>query len=132
MIRARWVVLAVCIVIAVVSGVAHIPGPAPTQRAIYAVEHSQQLLAFENGYNYTYVGYTDDPSWDYNPSRCLVQPLVDLAHSIFPFHSYFATTLVFAPKYKLLGYGNTTTVAVILTTILLATVNPTTGKIYSR
>jgi len=118
-------------VLAVVSGVAHIPGPAPTQRAIYAVEHSQQLLAFENGYNYTYVGYTDDPSWDYNPSRCLVQPLVDLAHSIFPFHSYFATTLVFAPKYKLLGYGNTTTVAVISTTILLATVNPTTGNIYS-
>ena len=111
---------------------ANIPGPIPTEKAIFNAEHDPAFLSVitrvingsaVNG-QYYYMGYSNNPARDFFCVNNLYH--IGLRY-LNPFHHYTTTTLAFAvtfqtrpePPYTLYGL------------LLLLQVDPTTGQVYN-
>jgi len=116
------------IALALISIIAHIPGPTPTSQTITKVGQSSQLQSYApTGGQYVYGYFTDDPGWNFN--HCVTSMVGDTLHSLFPFHNYFTSTLVFELAFSQgIQPGQPTGNA---PPFLIVQANPSTGQIYT-
>ena len=134
--RKLWILTLLLVLLASDLILANIPGPMPTEQAIYNVEHdpafiSLTSLRFINGttFNgtYTYFEYSNDPARDF---VCVNSIYHMWLHYLNPFHQYTTTTLLFGVEFKGTQRVSTNWYPEYFENLLVQ-VNPTTGQIYS-
>ncbi len=115
---------------------ANIPGPVPTEPAIYNVEHNPTFISLTssriingttlNG-TYTYFEYSNDPGRDF---VCVNTIYHMWLHFFNPFHQYTTTSLLFAVEFKE-THPISDNSYVEYFVDLLVQVDPSTEQIYS-
>ncbi len=134
--RKRWVLI-ILILLASDMILANIPGPAPTEQAIYNVEHNPTFISptssrvingtAVNG-TYTYFEYSNDPARDF---VCVNTIYRIWLHFFNPFHQYRTTSLLFALEFKGTNPISDSSYAEYFVSLLVQ-VNPAPGQIYSK
>ena len=106
--------------------VLHLPGPVPTQSAIYNAEHNPMFLgSIPVNMTYAYQEYTDDPSWDVG---CHAGgSFFGFFHWVFPLHEYWTTTLIFSFQWN----SSSPPPQIIRDQPLLVNVDPKSGHVSS-
>jgi hypothetical protein len=126
--KARLAVLIVGVIIILDVVLANIPGPVPTSQAISNVKSSASVEAIVGNGTYSYIGYSDDPSWDL---QCTGNLFRNALHFFDPFHEYTTTTLMISVQPSIPHGFVGELPANEVPFIILAQVNPTSGEIYN-